>query len=85
MKFLFTVVVASVLSVLAVDAAITKIPIKKHQWSPTERLQTYSHTGDYLTQKYFNNRHHQESTFQVNPDGSVSHGVPLSNYMNAQV
>jgi hypothetical protein len=24
-------------------------------------------------------------TFKANPDGSVSHGIPLSNYMNAQV
>lgn len=23
--------------------------------------------------------------FQVGPDGSVEHGVPISNYMNAQV
>lgn len=64
------------------------MPIKKHQSTPAERLQRYSHTGEYLAQKYFNSQQQSDpslATFQVKPDGSVSHGVPLSNYMNAQV
>jgi hypothetical protein len=41
-----------------------------------------------LTQKYFNQQQkggETMQTFQVNADGSASHGVPLSNYLNAQV
>lgn len=54
--------------------------------TPSERLQRYSHTGEYLTQKYFKSsqRGHSLETFQVEADGSAKHGVPLSNYMNAQ-
>lgn len=67
---------------------ITRIPIKKAKESPTEELRRYSHTGEYLTQKYFGSQRNQEKNvlpFQVQPDGSVKHGVPISNYMNAQV
>jgi hypothetical protein len=67
---------------------ITRIPIKKVNESPSEKLQRYSHTGEYLTQKYFGSQRNQDKNvlpFQVQPDGSVKHGVPISNYMNAQV
>lgn len=67
---------------------MTRIPIKKVNESPSEKLQRYSHTGEYLSQKYFGSQRHQEKNvlpFQVKPDGSVQHGVPISNYMNAQV
>ncbi|KAI9483347.1 MAG: endopeptidase [Benjaminiella poitrasii] len=68
------------------EAAIARLPIKKHQESPRERLERYSHTGEYLAQKYFNKHSvsSSETTFQINPDGSADHGIPLSNYMNAQ-
>ncbi|CAO3639887.1 unnamed protein product [Mucor hiemalis] len=85
--FALSAVVISVLSVFGAEAAITRVPIKKVTETPNERLQRYSHTGEYLTQKYFKSsqRNGQSmDTFQVNKDGSVSHGVPLSNYMNAQ-
>lgn len=67
---------------------LNRIPIKKNQESSAERLQRYSHTGEYLTQKYFNKQQRggeSMQTFQANADGSASHGVPLSNYLNAQV
>lgn len=41
-----------------------------------------------MTQKYFGSQTHADknaATFKVKPDGSVEHGVPISNYMNAQV
>ncbi|KAI7860415.1 endopeptidase [Circinella umbellata] len=70
------------------DAAITKVPIKKTKETPAERLDRYSHTGEYLTQKYFGAQRSQQAstlqTYQVGPDGQVEHGVPISNYMNAQ-
>lgn len=64
-----------------------RIPIKKLKESPTEKLERYSHTGEYLSQKYFGSQRQQSDIlpFQVEPDGSVKHGVPISNYMNAQV
>ncbi|KAK4513129.1 poly(A)-binding protein binding protein [Mucor velutinosus] len=87
MKFYtLSAVVVTVLSVIT-EAAVTRIPIKKIHETPSERLQRYSHTGEYLTQKYFkSSQRNTESlqTFQVEADGSAKHGVPLSNYMNAQ-
>lgn len=42
-----------------------------------------------MAQKYFGSPRQQSEKnvlpFQVKPDGSVEHGVPISNYMNAQV
>lgn len=40
-----------------------------------------------MTQKYFNSQRMNQpmQTFQLNPDGGADHGVPLSNYLNAQV
>ncbi|GAA5814516.1 hypothetical protein MFLAVUS_008013 [Mucor flavus] len=82
--FALSAVVISALSVIT-DAAITRLPIKKVTETPTERLQRYSHTGEYLAQKYFkSSQRSQVDTFKTNADGSVGHGVPLSNYMNAQ-
>ena len=65
-----------------------RIAIKKVDESPSEKLQRYAHTGEYLTQKYFGASRYQDKSvtpFQIKPDGSVEHGVPISNYMNAQV
>ncbi|CEP10381.1 hypothetical protein [Parasitella parasitica] len=83
--FALSTVVITVLSVIT-EAAVTRIPIKKIHETPSERLQRYSHTGEYLTQKYFKSSQRGQSleTFQVEADGSARHGVPLSNYMNAQ-
>ncbi|KAI8335163.1 endopeptidase [Chlamydoabsidia padenii] len=69
------------------SAAVTRVPIKKVKETPAETLDRYSHTGQYLTQKYFGANRAQDlnaKTFQVGPDGNVEHGVPISNYMNAQ-
>jgi hypothetical protein len=65
-----------------------RIPIKKLKEKPTERLSRYAHTGEYLTQKYFGATRQMQPVnqpFQTEADGSAKHGVPLSNYMNAQV
>jgi saccharopepsin len=65
------------------------VPIKKVKETPAETVDRYSHTGQYLTQKYFGaagrTQDASAKTFQVGPDGGVEHGVPISNYMNAQV
>lgn len=66
-----------------------RVPIKKTKETPAEKLDRYSHTGEYLTQKYFGAQRSQQpsslQTYQVGADGQVEHGVPISNYMNAQV
>ncbi|KAI8058752.1 endopeptidase [Thamnidium elegans] len=83
--FALSAVVATVLATLA-EASVTSIPIKKVTESPSEKLNRYARTGEYMSQKYFGQRQNQKGivSFQVKPDGSVEHGVPISNYMNAQ-
>lgn len=64
------------------------MPIKKVPETSRETLQRFSHTREYLTQKYFGSQRQQAQPNQIfSPDsnGKVEHGVPLSNYMNAQV
>ncbi|RIA94398.1 endopeptidase [Glomus cerebriforme] len=69
------------------DAAVHKMTLKKVPETPSQKMHRYSQTGEYLTQKYFgSSRHMQEANRIFFPDsmGGVEHGVPLSNYMNAQ-
>jgi saccharopepsin len=68
--------------------SFTRVPIKKVSETSADRAQRYTHTREYLTQKYFGAQRHQSQASQIfSPDanGRVEHGVPLSNYMNAQV
>ncbi|KAI7905562.1 endopeptidase [Cokeromyces recurvatus] len=83
--FALSAIVATLLATVS-EAAISRIPIKKIQESPSEKFQRYANTGEYLTQKYFGSQRQQNNVlpFQAKPDGSVEHGVPISNYMNAQ-
>lgn len=64
-----------------------RIPVKKTTETPAQKLERYSHTGEYLAQKYFGSYdiNQQHATFQTDAFGQVKHGVPISNYMNAQV
>jgi len=69
------------------DAAVQKMTLKKVPETPSQKMHRYSQTGEYLTQKYFGNSRHMAEANQIFlPDsmGGVEHGVPLSNYMNAQ-
>jgi len=69
------------------DAAVHKMTLKKVPETPSQKMNRYSQTGEYLTQKYFGiSRHMQEANQIIFSDsmGEVQHGVPLSNYMNAQ-
>lgn len=51
----------------------------------------YSETGSYMAQKYFGSVHRKMRTDEANQiigldaSGKPTYGVPLSNYMNAQV
>ncbi|OZJ06886.1 hypothetical protein BZG36_00239 [Bifiguratus adelaidae] len=68
------------------DAVVSRIPIKKVKETPGERLQRYGRTGDYLTQKYFGSygKGANSMAYQVDAGGRLPHGVPLSNFQNAQ-
>ncbi|KAI8983612.1 endopeptidase [Pilobolus umbonatus] len=81
--FALSAVVATLIGSIT-EAAITRIPVKKINETPSERLQRYSNTGEYLSQKYFKSQNAVMNTFMTNADGTADHGVPLSNYMNAQ-
>ncbi|KAI8579584.1 hypothetical protein K450DRAFT_241694 [Umbelopsis ramanniana AG] len=83
---IITTIVAAILAVSPTEA-LSRIPVKKIKEQPTERLARYAHTGEYLTQKYLGaaqQRKNPDLPFQIQSNGSVHHGVPLSNYMNAQ-
>ncbi|KAL0094952.1 secreted aspartyl protease [Phycomyces blakesleeanus] len=87
MKLFTLSAIISTFLAIGADAAIQRVPIKKTVETSAEKLQRYSHTGEYLTQKYFGSQRSQSQNaqpFQVDADGRVEHGVPLSNYMNAQ-
>jgi hypothetical protein len=62
--------------------------LKKVPETPSQKMHRYSQTGEHLTQKYFGiSRHMQEANQIIFSDSmsGIQHGVPLSNYMNAQV
>lgn len=54
-------------------------------------MAAYSETGSYMAQKYFGSPVRKMKTdeaqqiFGLDAEGKPSYGVPLSNYMNAQV
>jgi len=69
------------------DAAVHKMTLKKVPETPSQKMHRYSQSGEYLTQKYFGiSRHMQETNQIIFSDSTcgVQHGIPLSNYMNAQ-
>jgi len=69
------------------DAAVHKLLLKKVPETPSQKMHRYSQTGEYLTQKYFGASRHMQDANQIflpNSMGEVQHGVPLSNYLNAQ-
>ncbi|KAI9593118.1 endopeptidase [Syncephalis fuscata] len=87
MKFSIVTLAATVaLLAASADAAMTSIKIKRLPETPSEKLARYASTGTYVAQRYF-------TADAVNPNqrvlgadeqGNVKHGVPISNFMNAQ-
>ncbi|CAO3625692.1 unnamed protein product [Cunninghamella blakesleeana] len=61
-----------------------RVPIKKVRETPNEKLHRYSQSSDYLTQKYFGRKHYQTEMTGLYSTTGEGHGVPLSNYLNAQ-
>ncbi|GBC52225.2 aspartyl proteinase [Rhizophagus irregularis DAOM 181602=DAOM 197198] len=84
MKISGALLLVTALFSVSSNAAIHKMTLKKVPETPSQKMSRYSQTGEYLTQKYFgNSRYMQEANQNFRP-GEVEHGVPLSNYMNAQ-
>ncbi|KAG9292853.1 hypothetical protein G9A89_016215 [Geosiphon pyriformis] len=86
MKFNSLLAAAALLG-LSVDAAILKMTLKKIPETPSQKFHRYSQSGEYLTHKYFSSsRRIQEinKLFVPGAEGQLEHGLPLSNFMNAQ-
>lgn len=86
MKFGIAFVISVLLGASA-DAAVHKMTLKKFPETPSQKMHRYSQSDEYLTQKYFgSSRRMQEANqmFTSDVEGTVEHGVPLSNFMNAQ-
>lgn len=70
---------------------LNSINLKKADLTPAEKMAAYSETGSYMAQKYFGSPVRKMKTdeaqqiFGLDAEGKPSYGVPLSNYMNAQV
>ncbi|KAI8993574.1 endopeptidase [Pilobolus umbonatus] len=86
MKLYTLSTIAAIVYATLSEAKLARVPIKKVKETSSEELQRYARTGDYLSQKYFGSSRHDNivTPFQVGPYGHVEHGVPISNYMNAQ-
>ncbi|KAF8980911.1 Vacuolar protease A [Entomortierella lignicola] len=75
---------------LASQAELTRINLRKAELTPAEHLKAFAETGTYMAQKYFGSVNRKikadEATriFGADAEGKPTHGVPLSNYMNAQ-
>ncbi|KAF8924716.1 endopeptidase [Dissophora ornata] len=86
-----TLLLVGLLSLAAASQAeMARINLKKAELTPSEQMLAYAEAGSYMSQKYFGSIHRKikadESTkiFGADADGKPTHGVPLSNYMNAQ-
>ncbi|ORY04806.1 endopeptidase [Basidiobolus meristosporus CBS 931.73] len=78
--------ILTVLLALDVTAAFSTIKISKADETPSQRLSRYAQTGQYATQKYFGivSQKNEQTSIPVDEFGKVKHGVPISNFMNAQ-
>ncbi|KAI1299081.1 Vacuolar protease A [Mortierella claussenii] len=86
-----TFLVGGLLSLAAASQAeMMRINLKKALLTPSEQMQAYLEAGSYMAQKYFGSAHGKikaeeaAQIFGLDAEGKPSHGVPLSNYMNAQ-
>ena len=69
---------------------VISIPLKKADITPAEQLQAYAEAGSYMAQKYFgkHRKFKKEDATRIlglDAEGKPVYGVPLSNFMNAQV
>jgi saccharopepsin len=87
MKFSFGAIVAVLALVGAsVDAKIATIKVKRLPETPAEKLARYANTADYVAQRYFSPaaKNIYQSILGMDEQGKPSHGVPITNFMDAQ-
>ncbi|KAL1917766.1 uncharacterized protein VTP21DRAFT_3600 [Calcarisporiella thermophila] len=84
MRFSILPLALATVFVAVANADPFKISLKKFKEDPTQYTRRLSYTAEYLTQKYISPIR-QSTIQQVYVPASVpEHGVPLSNYLNAQ-
>ncbi|KAI9282764.1 aspartic peptidase domain-containing protein [Sporodiniella umbellata] len=82
MKLLTLSAIISLAFATVSNASVVKIPIKKLKDTPAQQVQRFSSNS---AMGYFSTKNQYKlDFFDVKADGSVDHGVPLTNYMNAQ-
>ncbi|CEG73869.1 Vacuolar protease A [Rhizopus azygosporus] len=87
MKVLTTFIAITVAFTTVSNAITFKVPIKKIKESPNEQYARFISSNSVALQKYVETERYQDTKskiFDPAADGTVEHGVPLSNYLNAQ-
>jgi len=88
MKFSFAITLLSLCLATSlverVDAKLARIQVKKIQETAAERIQRFARSGEYLAQKYYPRASDRLGQQFLGPYSKVEHGVPLTNFMNAQ-
>jgi len=91
LSYHFTLITSPILFSLFPFTSHASIHLRKNTLTPMQQMHAYAETGAYMTQKYFGSVHRKIKTdeanqiFGLDAEGKPSYGVPLSNYMNAQV
>jgi len=90
-SFLSVVALLVIASTSSTLASVTKIPIKRLPETAMEKLSRLAMTADYVTQRYFSTSDTKDDDLPpaqrilgTNANGKVEHGVPISNFMDAQ-
>ncbi|RKP25464.1 endopeptidase [Syncephalis pseudoplumigaleata] len=87
MKFSLAALVATVaLLSAAAEAKFTTVKINRLPETPSEKLARYANTASYVAQRYFSADAENPNMNILGRDehGNIKHGVPISNFMNAQ-
>ncbi|KAG0002222.1 Vacuolar protease A [Entomortierella chlamydospora] len=86
-----TFILAGLLSLaVASQAELIRINLKKADITPAQQMEAYAEAGSYMAQKYFGSAHRKVNAdlatqiLGFDAEGKSTHGVPLTNYMNAQ-
>lgn len=85
MKFYLIILILNVFLSISTDATVYKMTLKKVSETPAQKIHRYTYSGEYLIQKYFGySRYIQHAGQIVIHKYGTQHGVPLTNFLNAQ-
>ncbi|RKP04366.1 endopeptidase [Thamnocephalis sphaerospora] len=81
-----TIVAALALLAATAQAKITTVKVKRLPETPSEKLTRYANTATYVAQRYFtaDAKNPHQNILGMDETGKPSHGVPISNFMDAQ-